>query len=301
MMTNSLPSPSLWNVSMRVAPEKIPLYRHVLECICESVSWDEDPHNGTLKLEGIWVDRSTPPVTTDIIIETVTHFCKECQLEVPSSLTIQKIEDKNWLQENEESFPPQTIGKFFIYGSHHQDEAPDGLIPIHLDAALAFGSGHHATTQGCLIALSALHPFTPKTALDMGCGSGILAIAMAKLFDMKEPVIAVDIDPFSTTTTFENCQQNNVESLVSIRLGDGYKALDQREKFDLVTANILANPLCIMAPDLAHHLTPKGYAILSGLLDNQAPSVIEAHVKVGLVLTHTYSIEGWSTLVFQKP
>jgi len=297
-MKNQSHPTSLWNISVRISPALQPLYKHIFESLCPSVSWDEDPQDGTILVEGIFVQEEIPPLTAQEIREKVEDFCASCDVIVPASLVIKEIPDRNWLKENQQSFPPQTIGKFFIYGSHYKGPFPPDLLSIQVDAALAFGSGEHATTQGCLRALSDLSSLTPHACLDMGCGSGILAIAMAKLF--KAPVMAADIDPFSTNTTLENCAHNKVSEMVSTYLGDGYKVLSPDQKFDLITSNILAGPLCAMAPQLVHHLNPQGYAILAGLLENQADDVIKAHTDSGLRFIKSYVIEGWSILLLQK-
>lgn len=212
-------------------------------------------------------------------------------------LAIAPVEDKDWIAETVRAFPPLAIGPFWVHGSHAAP--PDTTrIPLLIDAGIAFGSGEHATTEGCLLALAALKDegVAPGNALDMGCGSGILAIAAARLFGC--PVLAIDIDPASARFAAEAAQANRCAGLVTALAGDGYAtpAVAERGPFDLVMANILANPLIAMAPELAAAMAPGGRAILSGLLAEQAASVIAAHEAAGLTLARRSDLRGWSTL-----
>jgi ribosomal protein L11 methyltransferase len=172
-------------------------------------------------------------------------------------------------------------------------------VPIRLDAGLAFGSGEHASTRGCLLALDELARRRRfRRVLDMGCGSGILAIAAAKCWPAR--VLAVDNDPKAVVVAQENADQNGVAGQIRVRWSEGYRspAVRSAGPYDLIFANILADPLCDMARDLARHLAPGGTAILSGLFDRQAARVIEAHRAVGLRLRRCLQLEIWTTLVF---
>jgi ribosomal protein L11 methyltransferase len=216
-------------------------------------------------------------------------------------LTIEKVPDRDWIAATVKAFPPLPIGPFWIHGSHVGP--PDHeRIAILIDAGIAFGSGEHATTEGCLLALAALRDegFHPANALDMGCGSGILAIGAVKLFDCE--VLAVDIDPASADFARDAAQANGAHQRVTALAGDGYATPEvaSRAPYDLILANILANPLITMAPDLAAVLKPSGIAILSGLLADQADSVVAAHVLAGLKLVERKDLRTWSTLVLTK-
>jgi ribosomal protein L11 methyltransferase len=216
-----------------------------------------------------------------------------------SSVTLEKVPARDWLGANQAGFPPLRIGRFFIFGSHYRGTVPRAAIPILIDAATAFGTGEHPTTRGCLLAMD-LVSRRPRSILDMGCGTGVLAIAAAKRW--KRPVLACDIDREAVRVTSINARRNHVAGTVSAEIAAGYarRGVARRAPFDLVFANILARPLIAMAPNLARLLVPGGVAILSGLLARQAPSVLAAHRAQGLYLVSRIALEGWHTLVVAK-
>jgi ribosomal protein L11 methyltransferase len=217
------------------------------------------------------------------------------------ALLLEQLPDLDWLRANQESFPPLRIGRYFVHGSHVADKVPAGAIGLLIDAATAFGTGEHATTAGCLLSLDRLaRRGRRRRILDMGTGTGILAIAAAKTW--RVPVLACDIDRHSVEVAAENVALNQVAGLVHCCPSDGYSAAEIRRAapFDLIFANILARPLVAMAPDLARHLAPGGIAILSGLLANQESFVSAAHRGQGLVFRGRRPITGWNTLIFEK-
>jgi ribosomal protein L11 methyltransferase len=218
-------------------------------------------------------------------------------------VVVERLPEKDWLQYVHENFPPLQAGRFFIYGSHYSGEKPQNLTPLQIDAATAFGSGEHETTRGCLLALEFLKQQHEECtgALDMGCGSGILAIALIKLWPVAK-VTAVDIDPESVIVTQRHAAMNDVSGKIIAAAGDGYNTslAEQNAPYDIVTANILANPLIDMAPALAAVLKPGGYAILSGLLTRQKADVLVAHEKQGLRLVQGWEIGEWQALLLRK-
>jgi ribosomal protein L11 methyltransferase len=210
---------------------------------------------------------------------------------------VERLAERNWLAENQASFPPLRVGRFFVHGAHVPAPARSGLWPILVDATTAFGTGEHATTRGCLTALQRLRP---RRVLDMGTGTGILAIAALRAGARR--VLAADIDPGSVRVARLNLRRNGVGARAAAIESDGYRdrRIARAGKFDLVLANILARPLALMAPALARALAPGGTAILSGLLARQERLVLAAHRAQGLVLERRIAVEGWHTLVLRK-
>lgn len=227
---------------------------------------------------------------------------------VPPLLTEQDViaeilPEKDWLQHVHDNFPPVRIGSFFIYGSHYTGDMPADAVPLKIDAATAFGSGEHETTRGCIQALEKLKATQDfKRGLDMGCGSGILAIAMTKLWPAIR-VNAVDIEEESVVVSKRHAMMNGAEKSITAECGDGYNTqlAQSGAPYDVVAANILANPLIEMAPQLAKALRPGGFAVLSGLLARQEADVVAAHEKAGLKLIDAEKIADWRALVLQKP
>jgi ribosomal protein L11 methyltransferase len=210
----------------------------------------------------------------------------------------------DWAAVNRESFAPLRVGGVWIRDSYHAAPAPVGTVTIVVDAATAFGTGHHATTQGCLMALDrfAGRPrlLLPGPVLDLGCGTGILALAAAKR--LRRPVVATDIDPVAVAMARYNVKNNRLTSFIRPIRSRGYAShvIRRAGPYALILANILARPLVQMAPACARHLRRGGYAVLSGLLTSQERPVLAAHRRQGLILAARYRIDGWSTLVVRR-
>ncbi len=237
------------------------------------------------------------PETRTSLQTKIEGFLSEKGVKKPS-LKIEDLPQKDWVEAVYQVSPPLSIGKFYIYGSHVHNTDNKGLIPLLVDAATAFGSGQHESTEGCLKALSLLsdqsafaHP------LDMGCGSGILAMASARLWNVS--VLACDNDPEAVRVTLENAKLNQLDTLIHAEVSEGFEGI-QGQTFDLITANILAGPLCQMAGDVANALQPGGCIILAGLLNRQAEDVIDAYRSQGLKLFEQLFIGDWSTLILRK-
>ena len=224
----------------------------------------------------------------------------------PSSRTVRAVPDKDWLEENRRSFPALDIACFHIRGSHVETPPPGGRIVLRLDAGQAFGSGTHATTHGCLVMLekhlrgietSGGHPLR---VADIGCGSGILAMAASKLRPDAR-VIAVDSDPLAVRVAEDNVAANGLAGGIACGVSDGYGAELVRENapFDLILANILPTPLADMACDAASCLAAHGALIVSGLNEDHADSIIAAHASAGFACRDRFSLDGWVTLVFR--
>ena len=197
---------------------------------------------------------------------------------------------------------PLKVGRFVIHGHGQGDSVGAGEVGIEIEAGMAFGSGEHASTMGCLLALDHLiDRRRVSRVLDLGCGSAILAIAAAR--SGRRSVVASDNDPIAVRVAAENARRNRVGRDVTAVLADGYRhhVIRGKAPFDLIFANILADPLCAMAPALRRHLAPGGHAILAGLLDSQAPAVIDVHRGQGLRLVDQIDLAPWTTLVFKRP
>jgi ribosomal protein L11 methyltransferase len=217
------------------------------------------------------------------------------------AFVVSDLPDEDWVAKSLEGLKPVRAGRFLVHGSHDRDKIQPGDIAIEIEAAEAFGTGHHGTTAGCLEEIDRLgqiHDF--KSILDLGTGTGVLAIAIAKAW--QKPVLATDIDPIATRVTAENAALNGVGKLIDAATAEGFgnPVLADRAPYDLIVANILAGPLIAMSPEVASHLAPKGTVVLSGLLTAQGPSVAAAYEAEGLTLVRTGEQEGWLTLTLER-
>ncbi len=220
--------------------------------------------------------------------------------DVAATMAFDTIEAKDWVKASLEDLVPVPAGRFIVHGQHDRQRIPPNKLGIEIEAALAFGTGHHGTTRGCLLLLDhVLKSRTPRRVLDLGTGTGVLAIAAAKARHGK--VLASDIDPPSVRVAEENAWLNGSGHLVDAIRATGFAApqFAAEGPFNLVLANILANPLRQLAGPMARHLAPGGHVILSGLLTHQAPAVIAAYRARGLVPLRHLRIEGWSSLLLR--
>ena len=217
---------------------------------------------------------------------------------------LEQVPAVDWLAQNRALFTPVRAGRFFVQATFDETPSPPGSIALKLDAGPAFGSGQHPTTHGCLTAIDGLlRQRRFARPLDLGCGSGILALAIAAV--QRARVLAIDNDEWAVRTTGDNARLNHLAGWVDARLGDGMRQMPRSARFDLVCANILARPLTRMAPSIAAHLAPGGVVVLSGLLDYQEPRVRAAYRAQGLSLVRRLtgrSGDGglWSTLVLAR-
>jgi ribosomal protein L11 methyltransferase len=216
------------------------------------------------------------------------------------ALRFEQLAQKNWVAESLAGLQPVRAGRFIVHGAHDRAKIPGNRTGIEIEAAVAFGTGHHGTTRGCLLALDRICK-TSRTGrlhvLDLGTGTGVLAIAAAR--SLRAHVIATDIDGPSVRAARENMRLNRVSSYVEAIKADGIAALHQRGPFDLIFANILLRPLQRLATPLTKLIAPGGCIILSGILRSQANATIASYH--GLVLERRTDIEGWTTLIMRKP
>jgi ribosomal protein L11 methyltransferase len=292
----------LWQATVRLGDSPVEPFADFLERESVGVSMFEmpDAETGTIGWAVTALYRTAPDagaLAGGLALVAAANGVAE------PALDIAPLPPADWLAEAYAGFPARQIGRFYVHGSHVP--APvGGVIPLHIDAATAFGSGEHPTTEGCLLAIAKLRRRGKVIGrgLDMGAGSGILAIAVAKLFPSAR-LFAVDIDAESARVAALNARLNRVGARVRAVQGNGYRSplAARGPRFDVIIANILARPLIRMAPSLRNRLAPGGIAILSGLLRRQEAAVLGAHKAMGLRLVGREPIGDWTTLIMRRP
>lgn len=235
----------------------------------------------------------------DKLGEAVSDMASISNIVAPK-LKLEQLDDINWVAHSQKILKPIDAGRFYLYGHHDAVSIPTDKISIQMEAGQAFGTGSHETTKGCLLAISDLYQkINPDTMLDLGCGSGVLAIAMAKQWPGK--VVASDIDPVATDTAKENITLNDAGNILAVTC-DGFEnsILGETGPYNLIVANILAEPLKLLARDIVSNLTTGAFLVLSGLLKEQQDAVLEAYLCHNMVLEETFPIHEWQTLVLRK-
>ena len=215
---------------------------------------------------------------------------------------ISELPEVDWVAHVRRELSPVSAGRFFVHGSHDADKVPEGAEALCIEAAMAFGTGHHDTTKGCLLAFDRMLTAgeVPHRVADIGCGTAVLAMAAART--VHGVVLASDIDPVAVETAQANVLANGLDGRVECVLAEGFHhpVLDGAAPYDLIFANILKQPLIKIAPDMARHLAPGGRAILSGILVAQADEVAAAYADAGIALERRDDLGDWSTLVVRK-
>jgi len=214
---------------------------------------------------------------------------------------VSEVPETDWVAKVKRELAPVEAGRFFVYGSHDADKVPEGAEPLLIEAAMAFGTGHHGTTLGCLRALDHLanQGFVGKSVADIGCGTAVLAMGAARIW--PDTVMASDIDMVAVEVAEANVIANDLFGRVICLEAKGFDHPDLKAAapFDLIFANILKGPLIDLAPDMAANLQSGGYAILSGILVPQAEEVIDAYARSGINLVKREDIGDWTTLILQ--
>jgi len=295
--------PDIWRVKLVVKLPALEACEAALDGVVEVSSWflddpdaDETDENTDWCLEGfarVAPDRASLDAALAVAAASVGA--------PPPAMSIEQMPDTDWVLASLRDFPPISAGRFFVHGSHFDGEVPSGRIALKVDAGTAFGSGEHATTRGCLLAIDGiLRRRKVRRGLDLGCGSGILGIGLAKATRRK--VMAADIDFTAVKVAKRNAATNGVAPYFSVVQSPGYRhpAIGRRKPYDLIVANILARPLVAMAADLGRHLASGGYAVLAGLLVRQERQVMAAHKLSGLTLVARIRINGWAILVLTR-
>lgn len=295
---------NLTRIAIEIPASATLLFETALEGFVQSLLWSVDDECVLQTMEGF-----TETAPDEALLQAaLVRAASEAGIDAPVPV-IEALEDRDWVAENLSEFPPIRIGRFFIHGAHIAARPLPGIISLRIDQSVAFGTGQHATTAGCLMAIERLClKRTFNRVLDMGTGSGILALAAQRL--TRTVVSATDIDARAIKVAAENARINRSARYMRTAQGVGYKALASfrhrygpkaATTFDLIISNILARPLAAMAPDLAHHLEPGGYAVLSGLLVGDEARVLAAHRAQGLVFEQRIVLDGWLTMIMKKP
>ena len=294
-MTNSSKSPAIF--AARLAADQKSAQR-IADLLSESLDPAETACAAFEQPDGHWqvdVHFRTPPrerELRDLVAQT-------CGKQLASKLRMEKIAPRDWVKASLKGLKPVTAGRFVVHGSHDRARVPGHCIGIEIEAATAFGTGHHGTTRGCLLALDALARWRhrPRHILDLGTGSGVLAIAAAKLFRM--PVLATDIDPQAVRNARLNAQLNGVGALVTAVHAADLRTpqIIARAPFDLVLANILLKPLQKLAAPMARQLMPNARVVLSGILAEQNNAELSAYRSQGMFVERSVALDGWVTPV----
>ncbi len=296
-----------WRITLEVPPAAVPFIEAALDGVADAVAAFETT-------DGRWrIDAFATQAPDRAALEVAVALAAAAAGAPPPAVSLVPEPPRDWVAETIRAFPPLAVGPFHLHGSHDAGApVPPGRIAIEIDAGIAFGSGRHASTAGCLLALAGLagvaqagpRPLRPPCrapcrALDLGCGSGILAIAMAKLW--RRLVIATDIDARAVATAAANARRNRVAPWVRTVRADGVRApaIAAAAPFELIAANILARPLKALAADIAAHLAPHGRVVLAGFLAADTPGVVAVYAARGLLVERRIDLDGWHTLVLE--
>jgi ribosomal protein L11 methyltransferase len=296
-VTDPDPSPgSCWLVVFDVPDVAAARFMAALEPFCVSVAAVRTGKPGVTRIEGI----AAEPPPAGLLAAALALAAASAGIPEPHPVT-QPLAPRDWLDVSLRAWPPIRAGRFFLKGSHFRGAVPAGSVPLTIDAGTAFGTGRHESTMGCLLALDRLAKRLPVArALDVGCGSGVLALAVAKTWNAS--VLACDIDAEAVRVTRANAARNGLAGRVRAVMSCGVRAVAVRNgaPYDLVTANILARPLVLMAPGIARLAAPGSAVVLSGLLESEGSGVLSAYRGQGLRLLFRLDIGGWRTLVLER-
>lgn len=247
--------------------------------------------SGLWEVGGYFVDA---PDQAGLALLAAAHGAKD--------FVVSEVPETDWVAHVRRELAPVEAGRFFVYGAHDADKVPEGRIPLRIEAAMAFGTGHHGTTQGCLSAFDQLvsDGFAPGSVADIGCGTAVLAMASAKLFAV--PTIASDIDEIAVEVAEANLTVNDLDGRVTCVAAAGFDhpELVKNAPYDLVFANILKGPLIDLAPAMDAHISKSGRLIISGILNHQADEVVGIYAQNGFNEAKRLSIGEWTTTILTR-
>ena len=282
----------LFQIDLKTSVEKMDLYLDIMDENALSLSWELVDDDQKVHFQSVYeVKNDFQACLSQLHLMANVHHDPDCRIES------QEQEPTNWLEVYAKTSPPLHIGRFYIYGSHDRlSPKPHGSIPLWVDAATAFGSGEHATTSGCLKALQRIKPhFLAHKILDMGCGTGILALAAQKLWPGAS-VFAGDIDPEAVRVARLNMTRNQASIYSGTVTGFKSRWIQEKGPYDIILANILAKPLRHMAADMRSVAVPGTRVILSGLLVSQEKWVFDMYHLMGFKVLFMIRLYGWSTI-----
>lgn len=297
--TNTAPQ-NLWQISFNVSSDECAAAEDALENhLGDAVQALSRFEGDAPDLRQIQVIVGHPPD-----VEALTSALSKVLRKVPA-LRLEPVPAADWVTASLDQQPPILAGRYFVYGSHVKEAPPPGSIALRVDAGLAFGTGSHESTRGCLLALDQMARGRRfRNALDIGCGTGVLAMAMAKSFraNARAPILASDIDPAAVAVARGNVRINGLARQIEVVCADGvhHRRIDARAPFELVTANILAGPLVRLAPKLRTRIASGGAVILSGLLETQEAMVLATYRAQGFDLSRRLTLKNWRTLVLAR-
>ncbi len=301
-----------WSARVIVAADQTPAFERVFEDLAGVVSlyeWDDRQKPVLWAVEGMF--DAAPPRAE--LTARVDLAASALGIAAPE-LVLARVLAKDWLTETVTHFPPLRAGRYYIHGDHVRGPFPTGIVRLTINAATAFGSGQHASTMGCLLALDSLFRRTSAApgrnggrnrrrsfaGLDLGCGTGILGMAAAKT--LRRPILCADIDPEAVRVTRYNAARNGLTGLIAPVMSDGcgHRTLGRQAPYGFITANILARPLAAMAADIAALLAPGGCLIAAGFVRRDEAMVLNAYRMQGLRLVRRIRIAPWTTLVLRR-
>lgn len=283
-----------WQITLTVPQALAPGVEAVLEGLGGAMVTS---HEGESRQIDLYVEREEAP--DGAALTALLHESLGAEVDAPA---VSRVVERDWVAESQSHFPMLEFGRFLVYGSHHARPRAYGRLPLLIDAGRAFGTGHHDSTALALLLLERLQPrYRQPNLLDLGCGSGILALAALRLWPGAS-VLAADIDPQSVAVAQENRRINRIAGDFRAVASNGLRQADLRgaAPYDLILANILTRPLLMMAPEIARALAPGGYLILAGFLEGDRVKLEARYRALGLALVARQSRGGWSALLLRK-